>query len=185
MPKSRNRGFSPDKSIHYHLPHFDIENHYQFITFRTQDSKDKYLEKLSLQNLPNSKLQFKIDQYLDKSPNGCYLSNEILILMGDFIKSKNGHLYELIAYCIMPNHVHILFKPLHPLPKVMQILKGSSSKLINEALGKTGKFWTTNYYDKLIRDENHFNTVYKYIKNNPLVLAEASASVPRFFGIYE
>ena len=52
--KPGSRGFSSEKH-HSHLPHIDIEGHYQFITFRTQDSSDQYLKKLAQQRLPNSK----------------------------------------------------------------------------------------------------------------------------------
>jgi len=91
-----------------HLPHLDFVNHYQFITFRTYDSTDNFLKKLSLQNKPNNKIQLEIDSYLDDSQNGA----EILIALIDFLKNKDQLLYDLIALCIMPNHVHLLINPL-------------------------------------------------------------------------
>jgi len=189
----KNRGLSPDPQgevkaslpKHSHLPHLDIKNHYQFITFRTQDSVDAYLKKLAQQSLPNAKQQLAIDQYLDQSKNGAYLNDDVLVLFSEFIKTKDTVLYELVAFCIMPNHVHLLIKPLDKLAKVMQKLKGGSAKLMNEMLGRRGCFWAADYYDKLIRDEKHFSVVYEYIKNNPAVLGEAEASPPRFYGIYE
>ncbi len=187
----RSRDFSPGLksktkvSPPGHLPHIDLKNHYQFITFRTHDSVDGFLKKLTQQNLPNSKQQLAIDQYLDQSNNGAYLNTDVLLLLFEFIKIKDSLLYELIAFCIMPNHVHLLIKPLDTLLKIMQKLKGGSAKLINEKLKRSGRFWAAQYYDKLIRDEKHFLLVYAYIKNNPLVLGEAETSVPRFYGVYE
>jgi putative transposase len=180
----RNRGFSPEK-YHSHLPHIDIENYHQFITFRTQNSTDQYLKKLAQQNQSNSKSQLEIYDYLDQSKNGAYLNGDILILLSRFIQLKNAVLYELIAFCIMPNHVHLLIKPLDNLSRVMQQLKGNSAKLINGQMGRKGRFWAVDYYDRLIRDEKHFTDVYQYIKNNPVSLGEAKASPPRFYGIYE
>ena len=179
----RSRGFSPEKH-HRHLPHMDIENHYQFITFRTHDSVDAHLKKLAQQNLPTSKQQLAIDQYLDQSKNGAYLNDDVLLLFSNFMRMKDAALYELVAFCIMPNHVHLLIKPLDKLPGVMQQLKGGSAKLINKMLERKGRFWAVDYYDKLIRDEKHFVVVYQYIKNNPAVLGEAKASPPRFYGIH-
>lgn len=167
------------------LPHLDIKHHYQFITFRTYDSVDTYLKKLSKQNLPNRQKQLLIDEYLDASTTGAVLNDDILLLLSAFIKKQHSVLYELIAFCIMPNHVHLLVKPMTDLDKLMQKLKGGSAKQINEVLGRKGSFWALDYYDKLIRNENHFSVVYHYIKNNPLVLNEAKASAPRFYGIYE
>jgi len=168
-----------------HLPHLDLIGHYQFITFRTHDSTDNFLKKLALQNKPNQKIQLEVDKYLDNSQNGAYLNGEVLITLTDFLKSKNKSIYELIAFSIMPNHVHMLIKPFKSLSSVMQIIKGSSAKALNEIMRRKGKFWASEYYDKVIRNQNHFEIVYRYIKNNPLVLGEAEASLPRFYGIYE
>ena len=110
---------------------------------------------------------------------------KFLLLLYNFIREKNAVLYKLVAFCILPNHVHLLMKPLDKLAKVMQHLKGSSAKLINEMMARKGRFWAVDYYDKLIRDEQHFNIVCQYIKNNPLVLDEAKASPPRSYGIYD
>ncbi len=168
-----------------HLPHIDMLGYYQFITFRTHASTDEYLKRLSLQNISNSKKQFEIDDYLDNSQKGSYLNNEVLVWMSDFLKSKDKVLYELIAFVIMPNHIHLLIKPFKKLATVLHSIKGSSAKIINEMINKDGKFWAKDYYDKAIRDEKHFNTVYNYIKNNPLKLAEAEVSFVRFYGVYE
>lgn len=168
-----------------YLPHKDLPDHYQFIIFRTHDSIDKFVKKLTQQNMPNKKQQMAIDNYLDKSTNGAYLNGEILELLSDYLKMKNGVSYELYCFSIMPNHVHLLIKPLQKLATVMQQIKGGSAKIINEKLGRSGKFWARDYYDKLIRDEKHFDVVYHYIKNNPTVLNEAKASSPRFYSIHD
>jgi len=168
---------------YHHLPHIDIEGYYQFVTFRTNDSSDGFLKKLAKQSTANNKKQLAADNYLDKSKQGAYLNNSILIFLSEFIKDQDGILYELIAFSIMPNHVHLLFRPLEQLAVVMQKLKGFSAKKINEILGEKGRFWASDYYDKAIRDEKHFKLVYDYIKNNPLKLDEVNSS--RFYGIYE
>jgi len=79
----------------------------------------------------------------------------------------------------------MLIKPLDKLARVMQLIKGGSSKLINEQMGRKGAFWSSDYYDKLIRDEKHFLLVYDYIRKNHLVLGEAKATLPRFYGVYD
>ena len=166
------------------LPHLDIRGHYQFITFRTHESVDAFLQKLQNQNQSNSKNQLAIDKYLDESPKGGYLKGEVLTLLTQFLKEKDKVLYELVAFSIMPNHVHLLIMPLDKLPIVVQKIKGGSAKIINECMGRKGKFWASDYYDRLIRNEKHFSVVYQYIENNPLKLNEAKASLPRFYGLY-
>ncbi len=168
------------------LPHIDLDGHYQFITFRTLDSVDSFLKKLAQNDLPNNKKQLAIDQYLDQSCNGTYLNGDVLELLSDFLKQKDIVLYELIAFCIMPNHVHFLIKPLDNLARVMQLIKGGSAKLINEQMGRKGVFWFADYYDKLIRDDKHFSVVYEYIRNNSAGLDDGIENpTPRFYGIYD
>lgn len=169
-----------------HLPHIDLKGYYQFVTFRTFDSVDEFVRKWDFSPaMSNKEKQQKIDEYLDTSINGAYLKDDILKYLFDFLISNDKRLYELVAFCIMNNHVHILFKPLESLSKIMQMIKGVSAKKINELLCQKGKFWADDYYDKAIRDEKHFWVVYEYIKNNPLKNSEAKASLPRFYGAFE
>ncbi|MCB4758780.1 MAG: transposase [Sulfurovum sp.] len=202
------------KKKHSHLPHVDAPGYYQFVTFRTHDSIDDYIQRVISQKFTNKKKQYLVDQHLDTSPQGRYLNGRVQQYLYEFFLEQNGELYELVAFVIMPNHVHMLFKPNKPLAKVMQAIKGVTSKQINVLLEQKGKFWASDYYDKAIRNQDHFDVVYRYIKNNPLKLedgtkvpfpkigSEASAShkdvqeggteVPlpeercrRFYGIYE
>jgi len=169
---------------HTHFPHIDLKGYYQFVTFRTFESVDEFVRKWDFSPaMSNREKQQKIDEYLDISIKGAYLKDDILKYLFEFLITNDKKLYELVAFCIMNNHVHILFKPLESLSKVMQMIKGASAKKINELLGKNGKFWADDYYDKAIRDENHFSVVYEYIKNNPLKIgeinnSEAKASLP-------
>ena len=166
-----------------HLPHIDIAGHYQFITFRTKDSTDAFLKNIALQNKPNNQKQQDADNYLDSSLQGTYLNESVLVALSDFLISKDTLWYELIAFSIMPNHVHLLIKPNDKLALVMQKIKGGSSRVINTLMRRSGAFWANDYYDKSIRDEQHFAVIYQYIKNNPLKLPENNDL--RFFGIYE
>jgi putative transposase len=165
---------------HRHLPHIDLNEYYQFVTFRTFESVDEFVRKWDFSPaMSNKEKQQAIDDYLDNSTNGVYLKDDVLEWLYDFLLQQDRKLYELSAFAIMNNHVHVLFKPLKPLSKVMQIIKGVSAKEINELLGKSGKFWADDYYDKAIRDEKHFWVVYEYIKNNPLKIGGTEVPLPR------
>jgi len=158
-----------------HLPHMDMEAYYQFITFRTADSTDDFLLKLTTQGEPDRERQMAINEYLDASAQGAYLYDDVLRFLFDFIRSKDGDLYKLVCFAIMPNHVHLLIKSLQKLAMVMQRVKGASAKGINDIMGRRGTFWEKDYYDKAIRDEDHFRVVYQYIKNNPLKLNQSGS----------
>ena len=176
---------SNHKKISY-LPHLNLIGYHQFITFRTYESLDEYIKKLSQIDISNSKKQYLIDKYLDKSAKGNYLNGDILDFMYNFLLSKDKEIYEIISFVIMSNHIHLLLKPLINLDKMMRIIKGGSAYNINKMLNSKGKFWANNYYDRAIRDEEHFFRVYDYIKNNCLKIDSLRDEFPsRFYGIYE
>jgi REP element-mobilizing transposase RayT len=77
--------------------------------------------------------------------------------------------YELGDWVVMPNHVHVLFRPLgeHRLPDILQSWKSFTAKAINKALGRTGSVWQEDYWDRLIRNERHLHAVQRYIAGNP------------------
>ena len=151
------------------LPHISLNDHYQFITFRTHKSIDEYVSKIqNNHNIDTKNKQLQIDQYLDNSENGAYFYEKAIDIIKDVIFEKNNILYETECFSIMPNHIHILLKQKNELPKIIQHIKGKSAFLLNTHLGLDGKFWHDNYFDKLIRDENHYRVVYEYIVNNPI-----------------
>ena len=175
----------PPSNKHSNLPHIDLKGYYQFVTFRTYDSIDDFLKQLSSQNDMSSNIkQYKIDTYLDKSKKGCYLNDDILHFLMEFFLQYDKKLYELMALSVMPNHIHILFKQNVELSKILQQIKGSSAFQINKILGTKGKFWEDGYYDKLMRNENHFSLTYDYIKYNA-IKAGLDDAKERFYGIYE
>ncbi|MDY0116314.1 MAG: hypothetical protein RBR59_01910 [Sulfurimonadaceae bacterium] len=97
--------------MHQKLPHISILEYYQFITFRTYDSIDKFVSKIQENNnLITKSKQYQIDKYLDRSKNGAYLFEENINILRNIILDQNKILYEIDVFCIMPNHVHLLIK---------------------------------------------------------------------------
>lgn len=79
---------------HTKLPHIDALGHYQFVTFKTNESVDEYVLKiLNEQHLNSSIKQYKIDAYLDSSKNGAYLNDESLNYLHTFLKSLDNEIY--------------------------------------------------------------------------------------------
>jgi len=176
--------FRKDFRLNKNLPHISKYGYYQFVTFRTYESVDSYLQKIVDLNIENRKKQYLLDQYLDKSISGRYLNNKVLKLSKDYILEQDEKLFELISFIIMPNHIHVLFKETIELSEAMRKLKGGLSFLINKELKRKGQFWANNYYDKMIRDEKHFEIVYEYIKNNAIKV-NLKDSEDRFYSKYD
>jgi len=79
--------------------------------------------------------------------------------------AKQGH-FVLIAYVIMPDHLHILLKPTKDgISKIMQMIKGRSSRAVNK-----GKFWQKGFYDLALFSEDKFKEKFNYIHYNPVKL---------------
>ena len=102
--------------------------------------------------------------------------------VADRLHEFDGDYYELEAYTIMPNHVHILIdtslqlenenndleSKYVQLDKIMQMIKGGSAFKANKILERKGTFWTKDSYDHYIRDEKDWENIIEYIINNPV-----------------
>src|ERR1700722_9240932 len=76
---------------------------------------------------------------------------------------------ERFAWVIMPNHVHVVMRPLRPLPAVMRWIKGSTAHSANLLLKRTGQpFWQYETYDHVIRNSDELNRVIRYVERNPV-----------------
>ncbi len=180
------------------LPHIQPEDAFLFITYRLdfkytkhlyntlQESKRAFEQKLLIISKKEEKIksieifnkkQFdKIDMFLPKieSPQWLRIS-EIAEIIKENLFHRINKEYELVCFCIMPNHVHILIKPLlekkdipYSLSKIMHRLKGFTAIECNKILNRTGKFWYPESFDHYIRNENEFYNVINYILQNPV-----------------
>jgi putative transposase len=75
-----------------------------------------------------------------------------------------------IIWVIMPDHLHWLFQLTSDknLSKVIQILKGRSSRAINRYEKSAGFSWQRGFHDHAIRTEENLLAVSRYIVANPL-----------------
>ncbi len=81
---------------------------------------------------------------------------------------KNLDHYDLHAYVIMANHVHILITPHVEVSKVMHSLKLFTGREASRVLGLAGPFWQHESYDRLVRDGTEFQRIIRYIERNPV-----------------
>ena len=76
----------------------------------------------------------------------------------------------VLAYCLMPNHIHLLARPSEEeaLPKMMQGITLCYSKYFNGENGRTGRLWECRYHSTVIDGDSYLWTVSRYIENNPV-----------------
>ena len=113
-----------------------------------------------------------IDRYLDNTRTGPqYLRQpSIAQFLIDFLFRgiDLGH-YELGPFAIMPNHVHVLLKPLVAPSRLLKSLKGSTARESNPLLNRNGEqFWQHESYDHWVRDEKEWDRIAAYIEDNPV-----------------
>ena len=174
----RNRG---------RVPHWEADLAIYFVTFRLADSlpqsvlqafeferRDIVATALAagreLSSSEERKLEIlfseKIESKLDAGLGRCYMTKPAV---ADAVAGTLQHFdavrYHLYAWCVMPNHVHVLFRLLdrYTLDSVMHSWKSYSAKKANRLLGRTGKFWQREYYDHMLRSEDAFYRIVKYI----------------------
>jgi putative transposase len=76
--------------------------------------------------------------------------------------------FDLQAYSVMANHIHVLFTPFAQMRIVTRELKGASARTLNAILNRTGQFWQAESFDHWVRNEGQFVRVKKYIEHNPV-----------------
>ncbi|MEZ5337180.1 MAG: transposase [bacterium] len=166
MLKSQHLGFYK----HDYLPHYDQAGLIQFVTFVLDDAapRERLRTGMRMSNQDGERMFFRIDADLDRNRGSCLLArNEI----GNVVAEEISQLGEqLIAWVVMPNHVHLLFRQPEGemLGKTIQRIKSRSSMIINRSLGREGKLWQAGYFDRCMRDLEHVQNTIEYIHYNPV-----------------
>lgn len=126
-----------------------------------------------------------IDRWLDEGNGECLLrENWAAEETVQCLRHHDGMQFDLIAYVIMPNHVHVLARPYSdadfPLERLEQGWKSYSAKAINRHLARSQSVWQEESFDRIIRDEEHLFRCLQYIGSNPKRAGLPINSCPRF-----
>ena len=178
-----------------HMPHWRFEGVCYFITFRLNDSipaasikemrsedevwknrivscggklpEDANLEWIKFQR---TRL-LKVELLTDEGHGECLLRDtklrEIVVATLHYFEAVRC---EMLAFAIMPNHVHALCRPLgsHRIENLVGSWKRHSALQINRVLGRRGSLWQQETFDRIIRDSEHYRRVVRYIAGNPI-----------------
>ena len=184
------------------LPHYQPEHATYFVTFRLAGSlpieviarmkegreadekllireKSKVKQREQLYDL--QKRYFgKFDTLLDDSKSGpLWLGeSEVADLVAEAVHYRDGKAYDLYAFCIMPNHVHMVFavgrqvgrrdSSPYVVTDILENLKWYTALKGNQLLKRTGQFWQHESYDHVVRDGRELERIVGYVLNNPV-----------------
>ncbi len=158
------------------LPHCDYPGLAQSVSFRLFDSVpasviEQWVRELTFKSERMKLLQKRMEQYIDAGYGACFLAEpSIASLVENSLLHFNEQRYELLAWCIMPNHVHVLLAQLpgFPISKIVHSWKSYSSKLANLQLKRQGIFWARDYFDQFMKSSRQFESTITYIEQNPV-----------------
>ena len=173
------------------LPHWEKEGATYFVTFRLADSlPHAVLERIESERQaiittahqlhrelsPDERRKIQrlstpvVEQYLDSGTGACHLQNpSVAQEVASALRYFDEKRYRLFAWCVMPNHVHVVVKilPGHRLSDVIHSWKSFSVRKANRILGLQGAFWQREYYDHLIRNQGELERAICYVVENP------------------
>jgi REP element-mobilizing transposase RayT len=170
-PENAKQGFRGWNERGY-LPHRDELGLTQFVTFRLAESFPESLRSewehfFKIED--DRERREKLEAYLDKGRGECHLRRaDVAQLVEDNFRRFFGDRYDLRAWVVMPNHIHVLFKVgTVSVSEIVGAWKKHTGRLANQLLGKQGAFWAEDYFDVFMRDAEHMRQTVRYIENNP------------------
>ena len=156
-----------------YLPHCDKPNLVQLVTIRLAGSfpasrRGEWAHLLKIEDV--CKRRKELESYLDRGVGECWLRDaRIAACVEEAIWFHHNQRYELLAWCVMPNHVHVLVHVWDwPLAKILQNWKSITAVKANRILGRGGSFWQREYWDTFMRSEEQEKKAVHYIENNPV-----------------
>jgi putative transposase len=149
-----------------YLPHFDSAETVQFITFNLADSLPRHVEVKTAEDYTEA-----FDRVLDSGRGDCWLrKSEIATIVQDTLLYFDGERYRLLAWCLMPNHVHVVLEAgsNYAVGDVVRSWKSFSARQANRLIGRQGPLWHPDYFDRYMRNEEHLRSTIDYVERNPV-----------------
>jgi putative transposase len=187
---------TPDRydSLHIrsrgYIPHWELDDAIYSITYRLADSlphdvlmrleQDRQTiirlvtrgkHPTAIQNAEIRKMVgLRIDQDLDLGYGACHLRiAEAADAVIENLHHFDTKLYDLLVWCVMPNHVHVIVRLFrrNDLGRMIHSWKSYTSKRVNTIVGREGTLWEREYFDRTIRGAEDFVDTRAYVLNNP------------------
>lgn len=180
-----------------HLPHFDAIGRIVFVTFNLKgalpaeararlraerEEMEGLLTRIAPSSGANEKSNLLLDharklfriseEFLDAAEHGPrdLADPEVARIVRDRIVEGAGRFYELLAYVVMPNHVHLLIRPRVELERILGGIKKASALEIHRRRrgSEGGAFWQDESFDHFPRDADAVERFVRYIEGNPV-----------------
>ena len=155
-----------------YLPHFDGDAIVQTVTFRLADSLPRAVYDHIIATAGNGEdRRRRLESLIDRGRGACILrQSENAAIVANGLRHFDGERYRLLAWVIMPNHVHVMIEQIEgfPLHRIMHSWKSFTAKEINRLRNSSGVVWSPDYYDRFVRNIEHYENAVSYIEWNPV-----------------
>src|SRR5436189_1679885 len=187
----RFRGLDPQQPFMQkrgHLPHWQQTGATYFVTFRLADSipadvlaEWKCERAAWLKRHPQPwdwktareymrRFEEEREHWLDQGHGSCLLREpRAAAIVAESLKHFDRQRYLVDGYVVMPNHVHVLFKPLgkNSLADILHSWKSFTAQALNREMNRAGALWMHESFDTIVRDAEHLCACREYIAQNP------------------
>ncbi len=154
-----------------YLPHLDAAETIQHVTFRLHGSLPASVVASLKAGLDGDGYAAAIEAELDRGSGPNWLADsDCATIVATALREFDGERYDLLAWCVMPNHVHVLIRQREgwPLGRIVQSWKSYTARQINHRLARRGAFWAADYFDRYVRNEEQLIGGIRYIEANPV-----------------
>jgi REP element-mobilizing transposase RayT len=181
-----------------YLPHFDQPGLIQSLTFRLADALPAHLRSewdACVTDRNTAARRERVETALDRGHGACVLRDpRIARLVEEALQHFDETRYHLREWVVMPNHVHVLIETLgaqasslhasegrfgtaakmaalpeaHSLASIVHSWKSYTANRTNPIVDRNGRLWQPEYFDRVIRDEEHLRAAGEYVRNNPV-----------------
>lgn len=125
----------------------------------------------------------RLDGALDAGHGAAYLHDpSVAEAVCNALAHFDEQRYTLLAWCVMPTHVHVVATLADSTDRVIHSWKTYSARAANQILKRSGPFWQAGYHDRCIRDSRELANTVAYVANNP---AAAGLFDWRFVRVYD
>jgi putative DNA methylase len=161
-----------------YLPHFDAANLIQMVTFRLEDALPiaivaEWERQLTKSDGAINKIALlrRCEKYLDAGYGSCCLRDcAVAQIVEDALLYFDNIRYRMLAWVVMPNHVHTLLEVCDgfTLAGINHSWKSFTAHEIKPLHDYGVHLWQRDSFDRFIRNERHFHRAVHYIHMNPV-----------------
>jgi REP element-mobilizing transposase RayT len=92
------------------------------------------------------------------------------MIVANALQHFGGDRYRLLAWVIMPNHVHAMLEQTegHSLSSILYSWKSFTAKKLSALQRSSGSVWAPDYFDRFVRNAEHYANTVCYIEENPV-----------------